>query len=196
MFSATAKRVQLMGLLNLSQTRSDPKKNQINQEVLNQILLRSGETRLDESLGFYIEQIRELGFESILEESFQGHYGLDHYYIFWNPKGILLALDSFNSDIVNSSKIYYDWSPRQTGIARPNFPTGTMDAREAIRLKMSEMEKIGVFLNPWKNYPNLILQNYRDIRNQISTVQRTEERISKFPIEIRDMIIKSRGKLN
>jgi hypothetical protein len=152
----------------------------------------------------YIAAITDFGFTQILCDKFSSEkWGYEEKYLmFWHPKGLLLAFETFHSRSVNGGKVYYNWKSEtenrfrytSSGCYRDGVWVGDHDCREGLIANMTAMDSVGEFLPVWWQSPHLWLLTYADWDKCRETVGYhahdaiTANRISRLPQHVQDAI--------
>jgi hypothetical protein len=140
-----------------------------------QVMLETGDTFYGDTLDRYMLIAKGIGFEIVLDIPFVNPRDKtqNHFFILWNNE-ILLCFDTWNGDKVNGGKFYYNWIPKSKEYPRLILSSGSWetpemdlwsgdhDCREALKFKISELNRYGSFLPEWKKQPYLWLIHYGD----------------------------------
>lgn len=163
-----------------------------NSEIKNVLLDKLGDSKFSNDAESYLEIVQSIGFEIVLQESFQRDDIVDQFYILWNDEySILMKFDTFTwgddgswakagkevpPPSVSSSTIYYNWKPTDweksfhltsSGGMRKDENdekvwVGDNSGVEAIKHKVSGLVDNGTFLKKWIERPFLWLLNSAD----------------------------------
>lgn len=147
------------------------------------LLELNGDTMLCNKLDRYLSICEKIGFKPVFTLPFECR-GKNEKQCFLYKPGVLLVFDTYwGQETVNSSHIYYNWTPNG-GMAAcyKNSPcvlssghwnkegadggvdiwSGDHDGREALKHKLMMLEKHGSFIVPWRYRPFTSLCHYGD----------------------------------
>jgi len=179
-----------------------------NMSIKEAALIERDDTLMDNTIERYQRIVGEMGFEPVLELSFQKRAKPEKQFIYARRDGLLLSVDTFTWEHeeepgINGGKVYYNWVPATDDYYRYTSSgswlvgpdnelicyCGDHDAREALRFKMESLEKHGSFLPKWRKRPFLWLLNHGDTEDAAyDYVALNAARIALLPQWVQDMI--------
>ncbi len=180
------------------------------------VLQAANDSHFGTTLGEYLQILSDEGFSLTLKEPFTCEGRSDSLYAFWHPDGVFLVLDSYHGRL-NGGNFYYNWRPKNPDEWRtcggvlssggwrseskkaPNSDwiwAGYHDCREAIRLRLRELRRVGSFVCPWQYDPYLNIWHYGDRRTTGKDIDQrlralresTSRRIAMLPEHVRKAI--------
>jgi hypothetical protein len=179
--------------------------NQRKQSVLEQ----AGDTYYGDTLESYMQKVKGVGFEVVLNFPFKSIPYDDNdpirdetLYVLWESKrGILLVFDTY-SGRVNGGNFYYNIRPKDidnffgnrvtsSGGFRDGVWVGQHDCREGLKFHIQQLEEYGDFVTPWIEQPFLWLLHYSDTKGGYRTYDHKEinqQRINLLPTVVQEAI--------
>jgi hypothetical protein len=179
------------------------------------------DTQFSNPLDRYCRIVSEEGFSLVYREPFTCDGKRDSLNVFWHPDGILLEFDTYGGDRVNSGHLYYNWKPKNpeewrtcgsvlsSGGWRSKSRDAAMsdwvwagyhDCREALRLRLRELRRLGTFVSPWQYDPMFNLWHYGDthgINCDLKQLERlkglTAKRVSMLPKHVQESVLPGLG---
>lgn len=156
------------------------------------LLKAAGDTTFQNKLDRYISIVKGAGFEQVLALPFQSsrepYFGEEvnppeTLFVFAHREGMLLVFDTYRTDSVNGSELYFEITVNEPGKwpsmtnASGEFTdydrnnpenacsrfNGSFDAREGLLFHIREVRNAGTLHNPWENKNSwLWLNHYAD----------------------------------
>jgi hypothetical protein len=184
------------------------------------ILSFRGDSRFGMTFAQYLELVKRLGFREVLCDEFVGKSFSDPpapketIRVFWRDDGLMLTAESYCSDRVNTTHLYFNLRKKPgveafgSALEGCNYSFhkvgenefvcyGSYDARKALALKIEQLTESAVFVNPWVERGFLWLLTYMDTKdkngdplghNGYDHHAITEGRISRLPDDVRRAI--------
>lgn len=175
-------------------------KNLINNLNKDALLMFNFDTYFNMYYKDYINIAEKLGFEKVYEENFADINNKDlieKYYIFFHRKyGILLSLETFRAETINTAIIYFNWKRKNkirltnsNDSFDDNIGISYINVIEGLKFHIEEVLENGEFITPWIKQPFLWLCNYMEtkIKDYNYTVI-NNNKLNKLPIEIQRAI--------
>jgi hypothetical protein len=163
---------------------------------------------MNASIGNYLKNVRDNGFETVLELPFYAHstHSIEAFLILWHSKyNILLRCDTHQGRL-NSAEIYYNILRKKGnktllkytygGHALKENPQdstefiwiGHNDARDGVAEHIKNLRSRGKFLNPWREQ-DLWLLHYEDTKHKPINYDKINlERIAMLPKYVKTAI--------
>lgn len=119
----------------------------------------------------YLKGITDFGFKQVLHENFDtvsfGSQYHEQQFVFWHPRGLLLAFHTYMETCINAGYVYYNWKPNaplgrdwfdltSSGGFRNGIWVGDHDCRTGMLPALQAMIDNGEFLPVWEQ-PHLLL---------------------------------------
>lgn len=190
--------------------------------MIERLMSDTNDTSYGCTFGRFCSIAESLSFQQVYEEQFNSPSGAQETLrIYWNPRGILLKVESYNwSDGnigVNSAEIYYNTfvhksNSKQFWVKSASSGSvvseeeigyvwsGSHDVRNGLRFYLTQLLNNSNPMPVWFKSPHLWLIIYIESRDDNkSWIERRvywdaqqDARINKFPAELRDMLIKAK----
>jgi hypothetical protein len=148
-------------------------------------LTERGDTVFHNALDRYRGIVEDAGFECVYVEPFTGRRNgsEETYFIYWHSDGLLLAFDTYRTDIVNGAQVHYNWKRNKGSDYYANASSRgvcddwddpdadvvllqSLDAREALLFNLEQLRANGEFVTPWIGEPMLwYLHHHGDPEN-------------------------------
>lgn len=161
-----------------------------------EILAKLDDTGYRTDLNNYQRILVEEGFEKVLELDFIGqpYQYAEKYFIYWNPEGTLICFDTYDSNIVNSAKLYYQVRRKKnfrqsSGGYTNGVWCGDHDARESLRYTLNMLRTESEILPVWQ-YDNFMwLLHYMDTKTENYDYEAiNRERLAMLPEHVQTAI--------
>lgn len=187
--------------------------------MVERLMEQTGDVHWNCSYDKYCSIVKDMGFEQVYEEHFQGSDKQETQRFYWHRDGFLLTVESFtwsdDQSTVNRANLYYNL--RVEKIKRDDFWrncvssgsvvyedaniyiwAGDHDVRDGLKHVMSMIREYSVPMSKWHKSPYVWLLNYTESR---STENRSWEekdafyketetkKIAQLPAELRDMLL-------
>ncbi len=160
------------------------------------LMAESNDVSMQSTLEEWLAVVADLGFDVLLDEPIEGTE--DRLRVFWRD-GVLLKMDSYwGNTSVNSANFVCNWKGERNDLfSCSNGYAGeidglsvwdvNVDAREALRFHIEQLEQRGVILPKWIKSPFLWLLSYQDSKQPNYDYKKINaERISQFPDFVRN----------
>lgn len=177
-----------------------------------ELLLNRDTNAYEQTADQFLEVVKDLGFEQVLELHFETRFRpedepqADRFLVF-HRRGILLKLDTYCGNRINSSAILLNWTPKEPDgshwyPALENCSHGatymedgsaplldvSFDCRQGLRDKLGQLEKHGTIPEKWQKVPFMWLLHHGDTRDSYVYQDINRERIAMLPDHVREMI--------
>lgn len=152
----------------------------------------------------YLKDITDFGFEQVLHENFSTTPWEQSYneqqFVFWHPRGLLLAFHTYGEIRINAGNVYYNWKPNpslgidyrdliSSGGMQDGIWVGDHDCRSGMLYGLRGMIDNGEFLPVWEQ-PHILLWllNYSEHDDDSLYDSRIAARILRLPEHVRAAI--------
>jgi hypothetical protein len=179
-------------------------------DIKRQLLEQNNDVFFNMPLNSYINTFIDIGFKLVYKEVFKSSSSgsEEELFCFWEKtRALLLVFDTYTigKKHLNSGGFYFSWKPNKNNYYLHGCSMsykgkygdtiiGECDCREGVRFQIEEMDRNGKFVVPWIDRPFRWVASHEDKRKEGSSYpfklldSITEERIKKFPEEVRVLI--------
>jgi len=174
----------------------------LNAEHKKKLMLETNDTPFGCLIDDWLKVVKSLGFKIVVTLPIPETK--DNFYVLWRQDGLLISCDSYSFDknepsSINRANMYFnciaDHFPNhcsgclsQKKLADQKVYLCSIDAREAIRHNLSQLEKEVRFLPQWIEQPFIWLLHYKDTKQSYDYEAINQTRIKMLPESIQKAI--------